>query len=119
MNPLWNSLYDKFKDRRYGALFLSSILACIGLLLAAAVIGAILREARLEKHFLEVLAGLGLLVLLRMGVTFRRTRKRNRERLRRDPLSRDELGRARSKLKNEMKPIQGPAPRVPDVDLKY
>lgn len=33
MNPLWTSLYDRFKDRRYGALFLVAFLAPFAALL--------------------------------------------------------------------------------------
>jgi hypothetical protein len=119
MSPLWSSLYDKFKDCRYGALFLSTILACIGLLISAVIIAAALRESGLEKYSLAALSGLGILVLAWGSCSFRRARTRHRAKLRHDPLSRDELCRARSKLKNGMKLIQSPAPRVPDIDLKY
>ena len=27
MNPLWENLYDRFKDRRHGAVFLAALLA--------------------------------------------------------------------------------------------
>ncbi|HXR04597.1 MAG TPA: hypothetical protein VN836_07800 [Verrucomicrobiae bacterium] len=98
MNPFWNSLYDKSKDRRYGALFLSTIPAFIGLLVIAVLIAAIVRAPGVEDHFLPVLPGIGLLGLAWVCAKFRRAQMRRRERSRHPPLSRDELRVARSKL---------------------
>ena len=123
MNFIWDNLYDKVKDRRYGALFLFTILALIGLPMVATIlvagIDAILREFNLEDYFLDALPGIGLLALAWGFLNFRRAQARKREKLRRTPLSRDELRVARSKLRNGMKPINRPAARTPDVDLKY
>jgi cbb3-type cytochrome oxidase subunit 3 len=99
MNPYWSNLYDHFKDRRYAALFL---IALGGLVLSPILLPA-----------------MGLYFLGRGWSAFRLARENRRNQLRYSPLSRDELLAARSKLRNGMKPINRPAPRVPDTFLKY
>ena len=81
MNSFWGNLYDTFKDRRYGALFLIS--------LGGLVLSPIL------------LPFMGLYVLARGWSAFRLARANRRNKLRYSPLSRDELRVARSKLLNE------------------
>ncbi|MGA2240682.1 MAG: hypothetical protein ABSH11_01395 [Verrucomicrobiota bacterium] len=119
MNSFWNNLYDNFKDRRYGALFLSTILAFFGLLISGVIISAILREFGMQEYFLEALPGIGILGLAWAFLKFRRAQAERKKRLSHSPLSRDELRAARSKLRNGMKPINRPAPRAPDTNLKY
>ena len=80
MNSFWGNLYDTFKDRRYGVLFLAS--------LAALVLSPVL------------LPFMGLYVLARGWAAFRLGRANRRNQLRYSPLSRDELRIARSKLLN-------------------
>jgi hypothetical protein len=98
MNSFWDRLYDKFKDRRYGTLFLFTVLALVGLPIVLVIIDAILREFNLENYFLDALPGIGLLALTWGFLTFRRAQARRREKLQHPPLSRDELRVARSKL---------------------
>jgi hypothetical protein len=78
MNSFWGSLYDTYKDRRYGVLFLVS--------LGALVLLPIL------------LPMMGLYVLAWGWSAFRLARANRRNKLRYSPLSRDELRKARSKL---------------------
>jgi len=99
MNSFWGNLYDTFKDRRYGVLFLVS--------LAALALSPILAPV------------MGLYFLGRGWSAFRLARENRRNKLRYSPLSRDELRAARSKLRNGMKPINRPAPRSLDTFLKY
>jgi hypothetical protein len=80
MNSFWGNLYDTFKDRRYGVLFLVS--------LGALVLSPIL------------LPFMGLYVLARGWSAFRLAQANRRNKLRYSPLSRDELRVARSKLLN-------------------
>jgi hypothetical protein len=115
MNWYWSNLYDSFKDRRYGGLFLSTVLAMIASLVLGAVIGLFDRQIDIPY----VLPGIGLLAAAWMGWSLRRALMRSREKLRHGPLSRDELRVARSKLRNERKLIQRPPPRAPDTNLKY
>lgn len=76
MNSFWDSLYDKFKDRRYGALFFFTVLALAGLPIVAIIIDAVLREFNLEDYFLDALPGIGLLALAWGFLTFRRSQAR-------------------------------------------
>jgi hypothetical protein len=80
MNPPWGNLYDHFKDRRYAALFLITI---VGLVLSPIL-----------------LPMMGLYVLGRAWSAFRLAQANRWNKLRYSPLSRDELRVARSKLLN-------------------
>jgi hypothetical protein len=80
MNSFWGNLYDTFKDRRYGVLFLVSLCALV-----------------LSPILLPVM---GLYVLARGWSAFRLAQANRRNKLRYSPLSRDELRVARSKLLN-------------------
>ena len=94
MNPLWSQLYDEAKDKRYGRLFLVSLVGFFGVLLAVRVFGAALGSA----DWFLVLLGLGVLAVSLVTLAARRTRVADGEILPRAPLSRDELRAARSKL---------------------
>jgi uncharacterized membrane protein YeaQ/YmgE (transglycosylase-associated protein family) len=115
MNSFWTNLYDSFKDRRYGGLFLSTILAVIGLLVLGAATGVFNHRI----YFPYMLPGVGLLVVSWIWRLVRQSRSDRRNKLRNGLLSRDELRVARSKLRNGMKPIHRPAPKAPDTFLKY
>jgi len=119
MKSFWDNLYDNVKDRRYGALFLSALLGFFGLLIAAVFIEALLREFGKQEYFWEALPAIGILGLALGILKCCRAWKEGREKLEHGPLSRDELRAARSKLRNGMKPINRPAPRALDTDLKY
>jgi len=80
MNSFWGNLYDTFKDRRYGVLFLASLVALV-----------------LSPIWLPMM---GLYVLGRGWSAFCLARANRRNKLRYSPLSRDELRVARSKLLN-------------------
>lgn len=102
MNSFWSNLYDRFKDRRYGLLFLLTTLAFFGLLILGATLDTILHASELRAYFLRALAGIVSLALAWGVVAFRRARGRRSERQRFPPLSSDEKRAARSKLvKNE------------------
>jgi hypothetical protein len=99
MNSIWDNLYDRFKDRRYGVLFLVSLVALV-----------------LSPILLPVM---GLYFLGRGWSAFRLAQENRRNKLRHSSLSRDELRVARSKLRNGMKPVNRPVPQAPDTFLKY
>jgi hypothetical protein len=99
MNSIWDNLYDRFKDRRYGVLFLASLVALV-----------------LSPVLLPVM---GLYFLGRGWSAFCLAQENRRNQLRHSPLSRDELRAARSKLRNGMKPVNRPVPQAPDTFLKY
>jgi uncharacterized protein (DUF58 family) len=115
MNSHWSNLYDSFKDRRYGGLFVFSILAFIGLLVLGAAIGLFNQQI----FFPYLLPGIGLLAAAWIWRGLRRARVERKKRLQHSPLSRDELRAARSKLRNGMKPINRPAQQSLDTFLKY
>jgi hypothetical protein len=94
MNSFWSNLYDSFKDRLYGGLFLSTILAFI----ASLVLGAVIGFFNLQIYFPYMLLGIGLLVAIQIWRCLRRARAERKKRLQHSPLSRDELRVARSKL---------------------
>ena len=100
MNPFW-SMYDSFKDRRYGGLFLTSLVVFfLGLL----IFGTVICTLNLQEYFPYALPGVGLLAVAWIWRVVRRTRAGRRERLRYLPLSRDELRVARSKLVKDSNP---------------
>src|SRR6185436_11064785 len=98
MSSVWNRLYDRSKDRRYGALFLASLWAFFGLLILAAIVATIINKFELQAYLPQAIPGIALLAVVWVVLAFRRGRLRRRERPKYPPLSRDELRVARSKL---------------------
>jgi len=98
MNSIWNDLYDKFKDRRYGALFFASLLSVFGLLMLAVILGQIVGPANLQEYVLQALSAAGLLIVGLIWRAVRRARAQRGNKFRREELSRDEVNKARSKL---------------------
>jgi hypothetical protein len=108
MNSIWNNLYDKAKDRRYGVLFFFSLFGCFGLLLIGALICKILEGIDfgafdLPSHFLELLPGFVIVMAALIWRGIRRARAQGGHRFRREELSRDEISKARSKLMSRNK----------------
>jgi hypothetical protein len=144
MDPFWNNIYDDAKDKRYSGLFIGVlILLPVGLFLLASIFGA---ASEIVPDFLDAITGypdvnrfLFVCVVLAAGLSVaaivlfgrrwvRFGRKARQDRLKYSDLSRDELMKARSKLKNNMKPVKfraverpgkRPALQAPDTDLKY
>jgi hypothetical protein len=119
MSSSWDNFYDTFKDRRYAALFWSTLMTLIGVLVLGGFVIAILAELNLPTYVLEALPALAIPCLVWGVLRFRQAYLRSREKAPRGPLSRDEVRVARSKLRNGMKPIKRPVPRVSDTNLKY
>jgi len=138
MDPFWNNIYDDEKDKRYGGLFFAVLIFFfVGLPLIAWLCSVcdIVPNltypdlSRFQVVCLIVTGGLGLVaivLLLRRWV--RIGRKTRQDRLKYSDLSRDELMKARSKLRKNMNPVKfraverpgkRPALRAPDTDLKY
>ena len=144
MDPFWSNIYDDAKDKRYSGLFIGVLLFLfVGLpllVLGLSHIGellpnfmdAILGSPNVNRFaFVCVVLGGGLsliaiVLFLRRWIRF--GRKERQDRLKYSNLSRDELMKARSKLKNNMNPVKfraverpgkRPALRAPDTDLKY
>jgi hypothetical protein len=108
MNSIWSNLYDKAKDRRYGVLFFSSLIAVFVVFLLGALLYNILggidfSPFDLQAHFLELMPGIVILMVALAWRGVRRARAQRGKRFRREELSRDEILKARSKLVNRNK----------------
>ena len=119
MPSSWDNFYDSHKDRRYAGLFWSTLMTLIGLLALVAYVVAMMSGLEMQDYFLEALPAPAILFLVWGVLRFRQAYLRSREKLPRDPMSRDELRVARSKLRNGMRLNRRPAPRAPDTNLKY
>jgi hypothetical protein len=119
MNSIWNNLYDRVKDRRYGTFFFISLAVFLGTFIFGSMIYTDTGAKNLLEFFMPALPGIGILLVALSWRIIRRARTRWRERLKYPPLSRDEIRKARSKLRNEKRPMRQAAPRAPDIDLKY
>ena len=128
MYPFWSHIYDDVKDRRYGALFFSTLLMVFGSLGVIGVICAITNAGTLEVLFPLALAVTVIFTLALAWRAWARGWNRPEEQLKSPVLSRDELAKARSKLKKETKaaalrtqrrPARLAINRVPDTNLKY
>jgi Na+/melibiose symporter-like transporter len=130
MSSFWQDAYNDDKDRRYGALFFTTLLGCFLSLVIGGVFAAI-TESDFFDGYGQVMLIIGVvivLVLVLLAIRFIRVRRRRKVDLKYSALSRDELAKARSKLKTKMQPVtfrresrppRRPPPRKPDVDLKY
>jgi hypothetical protein len=144
MDPFWDNLYDDAKDKRYGMLFFISCLLAIGM---PFLLGALYLNLSLPQWFPQSIAdfigtadtfefvclGMAASLILVASVLFVRRwirdgKKARQHRLKYSNLSRDELLKARSKLRNQTKPVKfrlverpakRAAPRAPDTDLRY
>jgi hypothetical protein len=133
MDPFWENAYNDEKDKRYGALFFTALLGCFGSVAVAALIAGITGSEYADDLLPVVLVVLVIFTLVLCVSILRwiRGRKDRKERLKYSSLSRDELAKARSKLKRQMmsakpvtfrretRPSRRPPPRKIDVDLKY
>ncbi len=119
MKSFWEESYDGAKDRRYGILFFATLLVSFGLFLLGAMIYAIIGANSFREFALPALPGIGIFLIASSVWWSRRARKRRQEQLKYAALSRYELAKARSKLRNNTRPMRPAAPRAPDIDLKY
>src|SRR5215469_15433931 len=107
MDPFWNNIYDDTKDRRYGTLFVTTCLFVIGLLpviivpvgdLFANLMGTITSDFR--QIPVVCLFMFAFVLFAAAGILGRRRNRKSRcGQLRYSRLSRDELLKARLKLK--------------------
>jgi hypothetical protein len=131
MDSYWGNIYDNSKDRRYGRLFLGTFLALLGFLTLGALICGIQGADNLQQYLPELLLGFTVFTMFLGWMIWRWIRfelKCRKERLKHPKLSRDELAKARLKLRRgthavvlrrERKPARLVPRRQPDMDLKY
>ncbi len=130
MDPFWENAYDDAKDRRYGMLFFGTLLALFITIPILAIIYGV-GNSQYSGELFAALAGVAVIFVMVLCVSiwrwFRR-RKQQQEHAKYASLSRDELFKARSKLKKsttpvtfrrEQRPPKRPPPRKPDTNLKY
>lgn len=92
MDFFWGNVFDYFKERRLGAVFLASLAMVIGLLLLGTVFG------NFPWAWPMFFTGLGIMLLVLIWRAIRQARAGRSNRYKSSPLSRDELRKARSKL---------------------
>jgi hypothetical protein len=99
MNFLWDNIFEYWKERRYALLFVTSMFMVFALLLIACIVGELLQNQSSKEKAVYILPG----VLVVLGVWawgfIGRFRRRGDNRYEPSPLSRDELHKARSKLR--------------------
>lgn len=127
MYPFWSNIYDDVKDRRYGALFFSTLLALFVSLGVLALIGALTNGVGLVPALFLFVIICAVALVCSVSSCIRAWKHRDGS-LNSSALSRDELAKARLKLKKETKaaafrtqrrPARLMVTRVPDTDLKY
>ncbi len=127
-DPFWSQIYDSAKDRRYAKLFFVTILAGGGLACLFAAVGQNLDANERKDLGLALLPAAGMFAIV-LGWKWNRSWCRRRgDQLKCEELSRDELAKARLKLKDKARPIKGKprtnsvkrtAPRALDTYLRY
>lgn len=119
MKPIWEEFYDSTKDRRYGLLFFSALLMFLGVAALGGMTYAIAGADTFGEAVHSMLPAVGIFLVVLNWQLISRARRRREEKLKFDALSRDELAKARSKLRNGTRPIRPVDFREPDTDLKY
>lgn len=131
MDPYWENIYDSRKDRDYGRLFLSTFLAVLGSLILAALICGIRGADNFQAYLPELWSAFAIFTAISTWMVWRWIRfelKCRKERLKHSKLSRDEVAKARLKLRTgaypatfrrQRKPARTVLRRLPDTDLKY
>jgi uncharacterized membrane protein len=96
MNFFWGNIFEYFKDRRLASLFFGALGLFFLILLG---VGIFYQFFLSEWPVILLIIGLWLLVLI--GVGWRQMRARRLDRYKCSPLSRDEMAKARSKLRTK------------------
>lgn len=111
--------YDGDKDRRYGMLFLGALFGFVGAVVLGGIIYEVIGADNFKNYVVPALPGVVILVAVVIWRSVRRAWKQRQEQLKNAALSRDELAKARSKLRNSMSPPRQAEVNLPDLDLKY
>ena len=99
MNYFWDNLFEYGNDRRFGTVFFSTLLSLLLMVLGVAILYQIICAYDLEDRLIFVWPGLVMLLVVWIWRKIRRWRTQMRSQYKSSPLSRDELTKARSKLK--------------------
>lgn len=117
MNSFLENLYDSVKDRRYGVLFFATFLGVLVAFVLGAAFCMIVGVNSWTDFVLPALPGIGIFTLILGWRLIRRARRRRQEQIKFAELSRDEMSKARSKLKSSFK--SPPVKQLPDIDLRH
>ena len=101
MNFFWSNVFEYFKERRLAALFFSTLALLMLVLALAAVFYQTAAGLNLLRYWPVGLPGAGLLLFSLSWRSIRRVRAQRLDRYQSTPLSRDELAKARSKLRTK------------------
>ncbi len=105
MSPFWAGLFENLRGRgRNAGLFL----VVLPTLLVTTLVAVQIPDEIYHDYVIPVLPWVGALLCLFMARAILRARARRRERLRRPPLSPDELNKARTKLVKRSRGIFSP-----------
>jgi hypothetical protein len=85
-------MFDYFKDRRFAPIFIATILVLVGMILWT-------KDVPLRSQLKYLLPPIGLLLVALVFREIMHIRAERRNRYKSSPFSRDELSKARSKLK--------------------
>jgi purine-cytosine permease-like protein len=99
MNFFWSNVFEHFKDRRFAAVFFGTLAAFFGAMIVGAILYQVICAYELQGYLPDALPGGGVFLLVWVVLGIRRMRARRLDRYKSSPLSRDELSKARSKLK--------------------
>jgi len=103
MNSFWANVYDAVKDRRYGMLFFCTFFAVLALVVMSVITEQAIQangwEDAWKTYVMPSLIGIGVIAVGISWQMARKARKRRRQRLEWAALSRDEMDKARSKLR--------------------
>ena len=125
MNSFWVNLVERFGSRS-AWLFMPVLLLFLAVVLLGGSIGDLIIGTIPPNVFgdtpfnwVYLLPGFALLAAAFILKAVRRARARRGNKFSTEQLSRDELSKARSKLRSQIKPVKPAAPRAPDINLKY
>jgi hypothetical protein len=99
MNYFWGNVFEYFKDRRFASVFFGTLVALVVVLFIGVIVNQVIQAYELQDDVPYLLAGAAFVFVAWITGGIVRARARARNRYKNPPLSRDELIKARSKLK--------------------
>ncbi|MGC9943061.1 MAG: hypothetical protein ABSE48_14620 [Verrucomicrobiota bacterium] len=100
MNFLWNQVFESTRERRNAAIFICAVV----LFIVAFIVGNVLAAFDLWRYWPLILVVIGLCGVVLIWNSIRQMRTWRLNHYKSTPLSRDELAKARSKLRKPATP---------------
>lgn len=120
MSPFWATVFSELRERgKQPHIFIIALAALLVIIIFGAMLKDIVGQDNFNHYVGPALCGLIFLWFVWAVAKICLAIFRKPERTNFSRLSSDERAKARSKLRNEMKPVRRPPPRAPDTDLKY